>query len=179
MKRAKILILCAIMWGLTMNLCAATLLLEKKPVDGQYKMAFVSEGKGAYPYPIKTDTINQLLARRFAILNGYRKLLDEIEALNPYLKEEDQLHKDGDRFIKGIVLEKAQAKEDAVYVDLAYYFLLDEKSYKKLRKGLRGMSITKVEALSDYFKRTQPAFEITADFWYKLLQFEKQFPSGQ
>jgi hypothetical protein len=104
--------------------------------DGtDYRAIYTVIGEAEYPYPIKSDRLNQMMGVRLAVHQGFSKMMKTIEMLKPYVDEVYQPYMD-DGFLRGVYVGSSRHLENVVQVDIQYLFILNQAQWDKMKKRL-------------------------------------------
>ncbi len=145
------------------------------PEGGQsYQGIFVVTGQAEYPYPIKTDRINQMMAKRLAVHQGMLEMSKHIDVLRPYLDQVYQLSQE-DGFVQGAYVENIQMFEDYVSIELQYLFVCRKDQFQKMKKALgHKVDFEAVKTLVQSSSQLDQGYEVTRSYWDKLVTFARR-----
>lgn len=140
-----------------------------------YQAIYVNQAQAEYPYPIKTDRINQMMGKRLAVVKGYQEFLKELPLLMAYINDPYKPDVEDDGFVKGATVGNVQWGEKAVTVDVEFVFMLSDSSLERLKQE-QGRTFNVV--MTSDLSRVREAdlrkyYEITPEYWTKLKDFAR------
>ena len=140
--------------------------------DGiDYRAIYTVMGEAKYPYPIKTDRLNQMMGVRLAVHQGFSKMMKTIKILKPYVDEVYQPHMDNG-FLRGAYVGPSRRLENTVQVDLQYLFILNQEQWRKMKKHLsKKINLIELPKMAAELSKNEVGYEITKPYWDKLINF--------
>lgn len=142
--------------------------------EQSYQGMLIVKGAAAYPYPIKGDRINQMMAKRLAVHDGMLKMAKGAPLLQAHLDQVYQPYIDND-FVRGVYVGSMALLDDHVEVELQYLFVCREDQYEDMKKALkRKVDFEEVKSFVQDTQQLDQGYEVTHSYWDKLVTFARR-----